>query len=367
MEIEYIRQLQASYMRMELENGMDHTEEEMLSHNKIPGLLAVRWQRENQKIRMRYDITGKIALDALLEERKADVVLIENIFCGICETVRELDKYLLASEGICLKPETIFYDYKTEEVFFCYYPEDGNSLHERLQALMEFLLTKTDHKNSQAVELAYGLYEELLKPVYRLKDLQEFVKDHRMKRCIIKEEEEEIYVPTVSQIEGTKLQKELTWKENITNWFQNKKSKMELFRTRWGMTKVLNKENVTSNKIEKVNEKQEDDFATQLLITEERDEKHILKYEGTDDLPDLFIMEVPFLIGSAKDCNGILCVSGISRHHAKISLIDDTYFIEDLNSTNGTMVEGGLLSYKTKVSIKKGAQICFANQPYRFL
>jgi len=92
-----------------------------------------------------------------------------------------------------------------------------------------------------------------------------------------------------------------------------------------------------------------------------------LKYEGVNFLPDIPIIKTPFVIGTAESCDGILKHPNISHYHAKITYQDHTYFIEDLNSTNGTRVNGGLLSYKTRVSLKKNENVYFANEPYRFV
>ena len=67
------------------------------------------------------------------------------------------------------------------------------------------------------------------------------------------------------------------------------------------------------------------------------------------------------------DADGIIAHPNISRRHARVTCREGVYFIEDLNSTNGTRVNGGLLNYKTKVSIRKGTGIHFANEPYRFV
>lgn len=372
MKIEYIRQLQTSYMRIELKSGLGRTEEEMLSHNRIHGILPVGWQREDEKILLRYDITGKVALDALLEEKKADAVLLEQLLSGICSAVRQLEKFLLCPEGILLCPEAVFCDYKTGEVFFCYFPEEEVSFTERLQRFMEYLLTKTDHKNKEAVDLAYGLYEELLTPAYSLCDIQSFLQERRSPKIEdIKTEEE----PAAVQREETVRiirEEEILSRMSPDGWFETIKRSAYEKMSAWINTrewKKIKRKRPGSRQLTfeiEEGEKQEE-FATELLSERHEEENRILKYEGTDVLPDLLITRFPFLIGSAADCDGVIKSSGISRHHARMILKDGVYFIEDLNSTNGTTVEGGLLTYKTKVSLKKGAIVCFANQPYRFL
>jgi len=49
---------------------------------------------------------------------------------------------------------------------------------------------------------------------------------------------------------------------------------------------------------------------------------------------------LPFTIGRQAGCDLLLSDSQISRVHARISLQDGTFILEDLGSTNGTFVNG---------------------------
>ena len=50
------------------------------------------------------------------------------------------------------------------------------------------------------------------------------------------------------------------------------------------------------------------------------------------------------MIGKKKDAvDGWLKARSISRIHAKISREEDCYYLTDLNSTNGTFLNGGRL------------------------
>lgn len=371
MKIEYIRQLKNSYMRIELEKGLEQTEEEMLSRNSIQGILPFGWQREDEKILLRYDITGKLALDAWLEDKKADDRLWLQLLSGICNTVKQLEKFLLSPEGILLCPETIFCDYKTESVYFCYVPGDEGAFIERLRQLTEYLLTKTDHKNKEAVDFAYGLYEELLKPAYSLLDIQNYIQKH----CIRQGEREvtEIF-PGIPEQEEEKTPQDGQEKYLRIKAYLLKGIKRGLLGKMCGWIKKkewkhMKRKHPRSEQItfEREEGAKEEAALTELLSDRGEEWQGRLKYEGADGLSDLYITQFPFLIGSAEDCDGVIQAHGISRHHARMIKKEDVYFLEDLNSTNGTRVEGGLLTYRTKISLKKNALICFANQPYRFL
>lgn len=92
-----------------------------------------------------------------------------------------------------------------------------------------------------------------------------------------------------------------------------------------------------------------------------------LIYEGLDDLEDFTVNRDLVKIGSASGNDLILPSNVISRHHAKITREDGQYFIEDLNSTNGTTVNGEMLSYKELKKLHKMDEISFADIVYKIV
>ena len=269
-----------------------------------------------------------------------------------------------------LQPETIFRDIKTQQIYFCYYPSETEPVQIRFRRLMEYILAKTNHRNQKAVELSYGIYEEALKEEFVLQDIQKRLEKNTSDMCIQEEakcEYEEAENTKIEEI-GEKCLKEKKrrifefgeWKKACLAWIYKK------------MKKDIKLEKYKKKELEQiVFEPEEEVIKTGLptiLLGEWKEEvEGILKYEGRYHLPDLYIKKEPFIIGSDNACDGVLEQQTISHQHARISKIDGVYFIEDLNSTNGTTVDGGVLSYKTKVSLKKNTLICFAKEPYRFL
>ena len=73
------------------------------------------------------------------------------------------------------------------------------------------------------------------------------------------------------------------------------------------------------------------------------------------------------MIGSEPGCDGYIPSTTVSRKHARITQKDGIYFIEDLNSSNGTNVGGELLNYKTKMSLQKNEVVVFADEKFRFI
>ena len=74
-----------------------------------------------------------------------------------------------------------------------------------------------------------------------------------------------------------------------------------------------------------------------------------------------------FLVGGRNDrADGRLHASGVSRNHARITREEQVYYVEDLNSRNGTYVNGQLLPYKQKCQVKPGDRLRFAREEYVF-
>lgn len=68
-----------------------------------------------------------------------------------------------------------------------------------------------------------------------------------------------------------------------------------------------------------------------------------------------------FIVGSAKDCDACLLFSNeISHHHAKITYQDDEYVICDLQSTNGTLLNGQPLIPMQSYPLNIGDRLSFS-------
>ena len=92
-----------------------------------------------------------------------------------------------------------------------------------------------------------------------------------------------------------------------------------------------------------------------------------LVYRGAGNESSFLIEGDSFLLGGRNEqADGQLLAFGVSRNHARITREDDRYYIEDLNSRNGTYLNGELLAYKQKRPVKPGDHLCFAREEYVF-
>ena len=56
----------------------------------------------------------------------------------------------------------------------------------------------------------------------------------------------------------------------------------------------------------------------------------------------------------------------VSRVHARLSLLGEDVFVEDLNSTNGTYIDGKAIPAREKKKLQNGSRIRFAEVEFTF-
>ena len=368
MQIEYGRNSQSSFMRILLDGEIQKIEEAMLSRNNIDGLLETMWQKEDMGYVLRYNITGKQALDVMLENVIADERLLISLIQEICLLCKRLERFLLSLDGMVLEPEMIYWDTKKEKFYFCYYPGQHRDFQNNFTRLMEYLLTKTDHKNTQAVEIVYGVYETLMQEGNNVNEIQEQLE--KIRKSWKDAEEVEIQESNIDNKQEAVMRERRVFKcksniiKAIEEWIK-KKSNIWI-KVEW-QKKIAQKKKMAEFIFEPEEQPEKSGIPTILLSAENQEVQGILRYEGSASLKDIYISKIPFLIGSEEGCDGVIDDATVSRKHALISKVDEIYFIEDMNSSNGTRVEGELLCYKTKISLKKNDMIQFSNQRYRFV
>lgn len=377
-------------------------EEAMLLQNRIPGLLPCGSYREDGNVVYRYDITGKQTLEVKTESGQIEELLLIQLLTGLCGVMEQMDCYLLDTEKLLLFPECIFWDNETERVWFCYNPQTEQSMSDMFRKLLEYLLPKIDHTDEKAVELAYTIYEETLRDGYSLEGIRkrliqrsedvekekeaETEKPDKTERPQKLEKSEEIISDrqsvAVHGVRGSEKCKNLSVNGFATNFLEKargilaKTFRLQLDRERKNPKKADFRKPMFLRKSEPVEseflfEPGEEEIKqgrpTVLLAEGKMEPRGILKYEGTHHLQDLEITQEPYLIGSDAGCDGRIDSPTISRAHARITRTEGIYFIEDLNSANGTVVGGKLLNYKMKVSIEENEIIEFADEKFRFI
>lgn len=134
---------------------------------------------------------------------------------------------------------------------------------------------------------------------------------------------------------------------------------------------LLNKEKLNSDMPSFYFDHIEDAGNTILLSIPENNDVHTLIYTGTDMTSKVELTHYPFTIGKSNDCDFTIQNPIISRLHSRISCQMNAsnvpaYYIEDLNSTNGTYLNNLSLAPYEKHTITPGDNISFGHLTYIF-
>lgn len=408
MEITYQRHLHKSYMCIEeQECTVEEHELMMLQRYKVPQLLPMQTMVQDGKIQYWFEITGKQQLKDYLGGKPVEIKHIKKFLFSLEQLCRKMPEFLLKEERVCLQEELLYVDLADETVYFTYLPFRQGDFPEEFRNWMEETLKKINHQNRRCAELAYDLYEKVRRENISIRELlyaeewntpewqtEESDILERNKQQEIQNFKEAVkYDLPITEKEAEPEQRNI-FKNKIKELWQEQKETVEnkLFRR-------LEKNKASISKIkfpgkdsivQKRKEKEEQFFQKTELSGKERqvigERQNItgknptealelypgrpegkLIYQGRNACEDFWIEKEEFLIGrSIQQADGKIETDGISRIHAKITRKEGEYYIEDLNSTNGTYLNGELLEYHRDRKLKRNDRIRFGIEEYVF-
>lgn len=366
--IEYERNMTGSFMKLPAEKPASELDEKILLKVQIPGLLEMEKSRKDERTEYWYKISGKQSLDTWCSVTQPGMDMVERIILGLCDQLEQTERFLLDSSCILLEPELIYLRDRGTEVYFTAFPAPEGSLAEGFRELMEYLLTKLDHRDEEAVKAAYAIYEKALEEDCSLHDLREIVIRSRMKKA-----EDPLPADTAKTEED---RYEYKPPETRFDFKAEKKSQKLAVREKSGFFSGM------MRKI--IGERQADPF---LILPEEEDpeaaipvshptvclrdyKSHpdgLLLYEGSENIGNIRIGNTAVNIGKSENADAKISRDTISHFHARICPREGEFYIEDLNSTNGTFINGEALAYKEQRLLKMNDIIRFAVVKFRFV
>ena len=132
-----------------------------------------------------------------------------------------------------------------------------------------------------------------------------------------------------------------------------------------------NDSNINNDVIEKENSHTQEYEHTMLLsdymesIKKKEPEINLI-YTGDEDMENISVYKLPCVVGSMEGrCNKVIHNRLVSHIHMCIVKINDDFYIEDMNSTNGTSVNGRRIATNQRCVIKNGDDIYIAALPYK--
>ena len=419
MNISYQREMKRNYLIVETEKRDEIPfEQNMLEQNQIDGVLHFQVRKKDTDIRFFYEITSKQPLFRLLEGQSVQAGQIRTLVRGIAYALEHMEQYLLSENCVLLTPEYLYVEPESLKVWLCLVPGLERDFPEDYSRLLEYLLGKVDHKDKESVVLAYGLYQETRKENYGMEDIlrlaqQKLEVNHAGREAeteTVREFEryqeypEREYMETAQDGYGAKQRRsaiqdrkagnaETDWKPGMVRARQIQTDTVKESSGLFGRWKQRRKERREEKQREQEREMQmpwdtmfvsetspdygtplsvhlpQQSSGTVLLNPESRESGSVARRLTALDAgeTDIVILYYPFIIGKQENlADYILDRETVSRLHLRIDQKDGRYYVQDLNSTNGTMVDGGMLENNETAEIWEGVEVNIAGVRYRF-
>ena len=385
----------------------------MITQNVIPGLLKCKICYMEEIACYCYDITSLKTLEKEYEDKKIEFIDLRNLFLGLYRIIKSANEFLLEQNGFLLQPQYIFRDLEKEELFCLYLPEKENIQMKKYMErglyrdLAEFLLDKVDHKDEHAVNMAYQFYKmskeeffsfEVFIGLIEKEGVMLQVQERRKKEpeaaasdSVVWENPDKILEDEI--VELPEYEKALE-NESVSWWIPimllgfgvlltgsyllcSDLQTYALYILVPGLSVsvvslllfarniILIYKNLSESRHMQMDKEVtiEDYFGD--VIDEETvyfDDTEFLWFKWKEEglTKEYELSEFPISVGKLKDRVQILIEdASISRLHASIKEHGNAVFLQDLDSTNGTFVNGRRLASGEEVIIKRNDEIQF--------
>ena len=407
MEIAYSGDAFLTYMVISSEEwGENEDEEKMMSNQSAQVLLPFQVQRLNDRKNYCYDISGRMEFRSYIERKQADRSMIKSVIRFIAGLDQAVEEYLLMPDGLLLQPECMYLEMPEENLRAAYIPGRKEDFSKQLKELTAWLLENTYHEDREGVLPAYELYKSVQQENFlpgRLKELLREEKkenvqgelDMETNKTFVEEasdkgqQREEVDADSKEPASKKLIQgkKAIAWKilsgiavgaavvSYICGWTGKLLQTAGMTVSAEWVTAVF----ILGAGISVLYRLLSRRTGPKEVNVEKRDSDHHDLFEGGgvyaftdetgDDIwnTDLVLDRFPCMVGSlqAEDVY-VIPVRGISRKHARIEKTEKGIYLMDLNSTNGTRINGEELKKNEKRRLMAEDIIEFAGVRYMF-
>ena len=431
-KIEYKREMNRNYMVIRSEaEWSDMYTLRMISGNKIPGLLEFQEKWLDGTPMYYYDITSKQPLSRLAERRKITGPELRTLISDFILVLKQMERFLLDEQRICLNPECIYMDPETCHGSFCLIPGYHSDFSKSFFELAQYVLDHVDHSDGEAVILAFSMFRESRKDNFGIEDIERCLGvEHTIEEvteipkqtyeiALVEEDQKMLdHEYDIQMLQGESDYRSgkgiifavvmaagmvilplclvfilgihvlIRWKWVVlayeilfavlgiaVYYFLDVGNDRELhteITDEYGLGELareIEKEVKETQELQTENHlktEPEYDLQTTLLISQsELSQKRRLI--SPSDKGEISVEYFPFLVGKNKGLVD-MCLNepSVSRLHAKLEREGAEYYITDLNSTNGTKINGVLLGANERKQIQIGDELDFAGILFRF-
>lgn len=386
MKPDIIRDMNKCYLVVKNEEGQESGfQQKMVLHNKLPGLLEVERRQIDESFKYYYDVTNKVCLREIFSKSEISAGKIEFIISSIIKIIQGAMEFLLEQDNFILLPDFIYLDSCQESVYLCFYELYSVNVREQMVKLAEYFMEVIDYKNEKAVTLTYGLYKVLRESSCNFATVKEVVERCR-NDVVMKQNVNEVIEQQPIELVEEKERSYSSMKAvvaviNILIVIILLKTRLVFWESSWNLNMrnvalsclllvIVNSLAFYTQKRLSPLKQQENPFQNveceETIVLTNYHPLYVLKGEmGFDNIS---IQSLPCIIGSdKKQVNEVVRSSAVSKRHAILEEVNGKIHIRDLSSTNGTFVNGELITNNSSYPLSDKDKITLANITYQLI
>ena len=406
---EYVRGLKNNYVRIRELSLPDERKYQycIMKRGGITGLLPFEIRYIDSDAYMYYDITSRQNISTLYSKKPLDRNWVISFFSSMKRIRSEAVRFLLDPSNLIWNPGNVYQDLKSGSFGYLYVPylDEDNGFSE----MVDFIVGHVDYGDDELVRCVYMVAEQyksggdayIDEKIYS--DIEEFKKSGtEIKHTAIPEETGFSEKASAGEDRSGDMKTIYSCSEAIGDGFSNfwdrpvtlrpEGKRIDLAEVREAETRsggIISFFSKIRGRERKLRKEYEFEAAAEPVVAED------MRYsdaetaadadpEGTvfvdlsaddgkrrlnsDDGKCLYVLAGESIVIGKKgeDADLVVDEREISRMHARIFLKDEDYYIEDLNSTNGTFKNGVRLKPYEQKKLSKGDEIKLANKKIIF-
>lgn len=382
LQTEFVKNLHSNYVRVQLADKPQEQRYQycILNRGGIKGLLDGNLRYLNGNAYLYYDITSKQNVMQLFQKRSITREWVKDFLWSFRQIRLELDRFLLDEKNVLWYPEQVYQDLADNIFSFLYIPYyDGNN---GFEEFLEFLVEHMDYDDEVLVECVYKIYDgfEQNGDVYLQSHIFEDAKILEQEKAAANEEaalstdmqndmswDMEDGQEQISSLEAFDEEKTMektsphtSGKKGIFSFFDSKRFKNKAVKNNYRQKLKLSMEGAAvAEEFDYGKEDYEkEDYGRTIYVEEPCEKEKTYRLYSSEGKILAHLGEETLTIGKQKDeVDLVLDDFSISRIHARITLEEDGYYLEDMNSTNGTFKNGLFLQPYEKRKLQEEDEI----------
>ena len=366
----------------------------MLEKNRIRGVLPSRQRTEEGRNRLYFDITGKRSLQQEFADKEMELEDMAELIRQILEVLEEIRKYLLTEKTAVFLPQYMYRGMEDGQLYLMLFPWKQEKL--RLQELAEFFLEKISHRDEHGVNAAYHFYKQQKEPFFSFSvflpviERERVLKQRKLQETSEREEKgkclEEIQITAEADVDPSKPEEEkkrtptpgygivslLFGAGLLAATMLVPMDRMQTMLCRIGAGGLLLfafLSMITAWKRGAADRKEESETMLrdegweesvsaydETVFFDHTEEFWKLQYREKGAAKEYILRDFPVTIGKLEG-EIVLKDSSVSRIHCRIEEKGEKKYIRDINSTNGTFLNGLKLHSGEIMEIEKNDEI----------